>query len=37
VPPGLGTRYADPSDDIELLEVSLPAHFTTDMEEAGDA
>ena len=37
VPPGLKTRYADPSDDIELLEVSLPATFTTDIEEAGAA
>lgn len=24
IPPGMRTRYADPSDDIELLEVSLP-------------
>ncbi|AZN70126.1 cupin domain-containing protein [Georhizobium profundi] len=37
VPPGLVTRYADPSDDIELLEVSLPARFITDTEEAGAA
>jgi len=37
VPPGLVTRYADPSDDIELLEVSLPASFITDTEEAGAA
>ena len=24
IPPGMSTRYADPSDDLELLEVSLP-------------
>jgi len=29
VPPGMATRYADPSDDIELLEVSLPGAFAT--------
>ncbi len=28
-PPGMATRYADPSDDLELLEVSLPGAFTT--------
>ena len=27
IPPGMKTRYADPSDDIELLEVSLPGAF----------
>ncbi|SFR44172.1 Cupin domain-containing protein [Yoonia tamlensis] len=27
IPPGLATRYADPSDDLELLEVSLPGRF----------
>ena len=29
IPPGMATRYAAPSDDIELLEVSLPGNFTT--------
>ena len=29
IPPGLATRWADPSDDVELLEVSLPGHFAT--------
>ena len=29
IPPGMLTRYADPSDDLELLEVSLPGAFTT--------
>jgi quercetin dioxygenase-like cupin family protein len=29
IPPGMKTRYADPSDDIELLEVTLPGAFTT--------
>lgn len=29
VPPGMKTRYADCSDDLELLEVSLPGRFTT--------
>jgi len=28
-PPGMQTRYADPSDDIELLEVALPGDFAT--------
>ena len=27
IPPGMATRYADPSDDLELLEVSLPGRF----------
>ncbi|WP_147111225.1 cupin domain-containing protein [Tateyamaria sp. syn59] len=31
VPPGMATRYADLSDDIELLEVSLPGVFATEM------
>ena len=30
IPPGMKTRYADPSDDIELLEVTLPGRFKTD-------
>ena len=29
-PPGMATRYADPSEDIELLEVTLPGAFNTD-------
>ena len=27
IPPGMKTRYADPSDDIALLEVALPGRF----------
>ena len=30
IPPGMATRYADPSDDIELLEVALPGAFATE-------
>lgn len=26
IPPGLATRYADPSDDLELLQVTLPGN-----------
>jgi len=29
IPPGMATRYADATDDIELLEVSLPGIFET--------
>jgi quercetin dioxygenase-like cupin family protein len=29
IPPGLATRWADPSDAFELLEVSLPGRFAT--------
>ena len=29
IPPGMATRYFEPSDDVELLEVALPAVFTT--------
>lgn len=29
VPPGLAVLYADPSDDLEILEVSLPGVFQT--------
>ena len=29
IPPGLATRYAQPSADLELLEVSLPGAFST--------
>lgn len=28
-PPGMRTRYSDPSDDLELLEVALPGQFAT--------
>ena len=30
IPPGMGVRYSDPSDDVELLEVSLPGIFATE-------
>jgi len=29
IPPGMATRYASPSADLELLEVSLPGVFST--------
>ena len=29
IPPGMATRYGEPSDDIELLEVALPGAFAT--------
>lgn len=29
IPPEMMTRYADPTDDIELLEVTLPGEFAT--------
>ena len=29
IPPGMATRYADPSADLELLEVSLPGNPAT--------
>jgi quercetin dioxygenase-like cupin family protein len=29
IPPGMATRYADATDTLELLEVSLPGAFTT--------
>lgn len=29
IPPDLPTKYSDPSDDLELLEVSLPGLFST--------
>ena len=31
IPPEMRTRYSDPSDDLELLEVSLPGEFTTNL------
>jgi quercetin dioxygenase-like cupin family protein len=30
IPPGLRTRYAEPSPDLELLEVALPGTFRTE-------
>ncbi len=30
IPPGLATRYAAPSADLELLEVALPGRFATE-------
>jgi len=30
IPPGMATRYSDPSADLELLEVSLPGNFSTE-------
>ena len=32
IPPGMKTRLSDASDDLELLEVSLPGSFTTTLE-----
>lgn len=29
IPPGMKTRYAEATEDLELLEVSLPGRFTT--------
>ncbi|MEY4695841.1 MAG: hypothetical protein RIT14_269 [Pseudomonadota bacterium] len=29
IPPGMAVRYADPSADLELLEVTLPGRFAT--------
>jgi quercetin dioxygenase-like cupin family protein len=29
IPPGMGTRWADPTDDVEILEVALPGPFAT--------
>jgi quercetin dioxygenase-like cupin family protein len=29
IPPGLATRYSDATEDLELLEVSLPGNFAT--------
>jgi quercetin dioxygenase-like cupin family protein len=31
IPPGMATRWADPSADVEVLEVSLPGRFATDL------
>lgn len=32
IPPGMKTRLSNPSDDIELLEVSLPGTFKTEID-----
>ncbi|MCB2137298.1 MAG: cupin domain-containing protein [Rhodobacteraceae bacterium] len=32
-PPGMRTRWADPTEDFELLEVSLPGRFRTEIAE----
>jgi mannose-6-phosphate isomerase-like protein (cupin superfamily) len=29
IPPGLATRYAAPTPDLSLLEVTLPGRFAT--------
>jgi quercetin dioxygenase-like cupin family protein len=29
IPPGMATRYADPTEDLELMEVSLPGNPPT--------
>ena len=34
IPPGMAVRYAEPSDDLELLEVSLPGAFSTRPKDA---
>ncbi len=34
IPPGFATRYADPSADLELLEVALPAPVVTHVVDA---
>ncbi len=31
IPPGMCTRWADPSPDVEILEVSLPGDFATEI------
>lgn len=33
IPPGMKVRYAQPSQDLELLEVALPGHFATQLED----
>ncbi len=35
IPPGMATRYADPTDDLEILEVSLPGVFETTLKGQG--
>jgi len=31
IPPGMATRYSDPTDDVELMEVALPGTFATEV------
>jgi quercetin dioxygenase-like cupin family protein len=31
IPPGLKTRLSGASDDFEMIEVTLPGHFKTDL------
>ena len=31
IPPGMATRYGDATPDLELLEVSLPGVFATEV------
>ena len=33
IPPRMATRYSDPSEDLQLLEVSLPGSFETKVAE----
>lgn len=33
IPPGMATRHADPSEGLELLEVTLPGTFRTELRE----
>jgi len=37
IPPGMATRYADATPDLELLEVSLPGGFETEVLDADPA
>ncbi len=30
-PPAMRTKWSDPSDDVEILEVSLPGAFKTEV------
>ena len=34
IPPGMRTRYAEPSEDVELLEVALPGEVATRVVDA---
>ena len=36
IPPGMATRYADATDDLELLEVTLPGQVTITPKQMGD-
>ena len=37
IPPGMATQFADPSDDLELLEVALPGTFSTTHQGRGSS